>query len=205
MNLDLYIDTARKELVSGPLCSSIVQVPSFNQGNTINMRIRCLNPTANFPNGNPPYSVLSTAGRSLQLAFGTKQGNTSTHYVEQFTWAASVADLADPYFYADVAMNTAGISTLLGSGSSASAWLEINLVEGTPRTILSKQVTIEASVIKNDTLTVPAGLTPLSAEAAAALYLGRTIIGAFTLQNANGKAISIYVDADGAFHTDPIT
>jgi hypothetical protein len=199
MTLDLYIDTAQRKLVQGPLSSSFVNLPAFSQGNTVTLRIRCLTPTANFPASSPPYSLVSTSGRTLQLAIGTRAGNTSTHYAEQYTWTAG-PDSADPYFTADLALNTAGVTTLLGSGATATAWLEINLVEGTPRTVLSQQITIEASVIKNDTVTVPAGLTPLSAEAARAMFL----TDVWSSQDGS-KKYHVYVDNNGAVKADPLS
>jgi hypothetical protein len=75
-------------------------------------------------------------------------------------------------------MNTAAISTLLGSSSSAQAWFEVKLIEDAlPTTILSKQVSVQAAVIKDGGVIVPAGLTPLSVEAANVIYLQREISG----------------------------
>lgn len=204
--LDLYIDTARRCFVAGPLNTSVQSPPSFSQGNTVTLRIRCLNPTANFPLGSPPYSLVDVSGKTLQLALGTKSGTSSTHYTELYSWSTST-DPADPYFYGDLPMNTAGISTLLGNSTDAKTYLEINLlVSGVPSTVFSDQVTVSASVIKNSTLTVPIGLTPLSAEAAAATYLSREITGPFTLISADGtKKVSVYVGTDGTFHADPLT
>ena len=200
MNLDLYIDTARRVLVAGPQNSSIVQAPTFEQGNTVTMRIRALQPTANFPAGDPPYTLIPVAGRTLQLAIGTKVGNSQLHYVEQYVWTAGT-DLIDAYWYADVAFNTDAVATAIGSSVSKTAYLEINLVEGTPRTILSQQVTIEASVIKNDLVTVPAGLTPLSAEAARALFVAQ---GPWVSPDGTKRA-NVYLGNDGAIHADPIS
>jgi hypothetical protein len=205
MILDLYIDTARRELVAGPLSSSVVPMPVLSQGNTVTLRIRALTPTANFPLGNPPYTLTAVAGKTLQLAIGTKLGSASTHYVEQYTWSAGT-DLVDPYWYADVAMNTQAVSTLLGTSASKTAYLEINLVAGTPQTILSKQVTIEASVIKNDALTVPVGLTPASMEAVMAL-LKNLVANSITLQNETdpSKQTLLTTGDDGTFHADPLS
>lgn len=207
MNLDFYIDTVRRELVGGPTNSTIVAVPVLAQGNTFTLRIRALTPTPDFPVSDPPYELVAVAGRTIQFAIGTKAGNASTHYVEQYTWTADTSDLSDPFWYADIAMNTAGITTLLGTSASATSWMEINLVEGAPRTILSKQVTIEASVIKNATLTVPAGLTPLSAEAAAALYLAKSgVTGKTVFTSPDGtKSAEVYYGDDGSWHVDPLT
>src|ERR1039458_8816896 len=138
MNLDLYIDTARRVLVAGPQNSSIVQAPVFEQGNTVTMRIRALQPTANFPASDPPYTLIPTAGRTLQLAIGTKVGNSQLHYVEQYVWTDGT-DLVDAYWFADVAFNTDAVATAIGASASKTAYLEINLVEGGPRPTFMQQ------------------------------------------------------------------
>ncbi len=206
MILDLYIDTARRKLVAGPANSSIVAMPVLSQGNTVRLRVRCLKPTANFPLSPPLYEVIQTAGKTLQLAIGTKAGNASTHYTEQYTWSGA-GDAADPYFEADLPMNTAAISNWLGASARNTSYLEINLVENaTPGTILSEQVTVEASVIKNDTLTVPEGLTPLSAEVAHATFVQIEHLGSIILVSEEDptKKRRLYVNAAGEFRADEL-
>jgi hypothetical protein len=201
MVLDLYIDVDRKERVRSPADSSVVAMPSFAQGNITTFRVRALQPSAVF---NAPYTVVPNAGKTIQLAIGTKVGGTTTHCVEQFAWSLN-ADMADPYFYADVNFNTDQVSSLLGSNPAITSFLEINLVDGgQPRTIFSKQVTIEASVIKNAVLTVMPGQTALSLEAAVALFLQRTITGPITLVCATDptKRRDLFIDTDGSWHDD---
>lgn len=204
-NLDLYIDATAQQAVSGFANNSIFTIPPFTQEDTLNLRIRLMTRTATFPVN--PYSYIPNTGLTLEVALGTKQGSGGTLYTQQFTWALNT-DLSDPYFYASLPLNTSPIATLLGVNSSATAFFEIKYISGgVPTTVLSQQVTIQACVIHVGSLTVPAGLTPLSAEAAAAIFLQRTIIGPITLVNAidQTKKCSVYVDTDGSFHADPIT
>lgn len=203
--LDLWIDLVRQKRVAGPANAQEVPLPTFTQGNIWTFRVRCLQQLSGFPLANPPYSVVPTAGKTLQLAIGTKTGGTTTHYVEQFTWTAST-NLADPYFQADVTFDATATGSLIGTNPSAQSWLEINLVtDGVPKTILSQLVTIEASVIKNTTPTVPLGQTPISLETALALFLQRVIVGKVTFRNDTDptKQRDLYTDIDGSFHEDP--
>ncbi len=198
---DLYIDLDRSESVRGPADTSIAQLPPFVQGDSLNLRVWLLK-------GFSPltaYTQVPVAGITLQVALGTKVGNSTLYYTQQFTWTPS-ADLGQPYFSAILPMSTAGITTLIGGSASGAAWFEVKMItDATPVTILSKSITIQASVIKEEGLTVPAGQTPLSAEVANAMFVKVVHVGSFDLMNANGFGVRIYADETGAFRTDPIT
>jgi len=197
---NLYIDIDRGEAVRSAANSSIASLPPFVQGDSLALKIWILTGYSQLA----AYDRVPVAGITLQVALGTKVGNAATYYTQQFTWTAS-ADLGSPYFSGTLPMATNEIDTLLGGDSSASAWLEIKMIQSAvPVTILSKQVIIQAAVIKPDTNTVPAPLTPLSAEAANASFIPRVHTGYWDLMNANGKGIRIYCDEDGAFRSDPI-
>lgn len=199
--LNLYIDIDRGECVRSVTDGSIAALPLLTQGDSLALRIWLLTGFSRIAR----YSQVPVAGITLQLAIGTKTGGAGTYYTQQFTWTAST-DLGQPYFSGEVPMNTAAITTLLGSGKTAPAYMEIKMVVGgTPTTIYSKPVTINAGVIKDGVDVVPAPLTPLSAEAARAMFVGAIHTGYFDLMNANGKGCRLYVDSDGIFHSDPIT
>lgn len=181
--LDLYIDTARNLFVSGLTSPAIFDLPAFTQGDTVTMRIRCLAPTVNFPFSNPPFTALSTSGRTLQLAIGTQRGGTIL--TQQYTWTAST-NPGDPYFSADVPFNTANINAALISVNSIQSLMQINLIEGTTRTVFFGAVNIQAAVIVPGALVVPAGQTPCSMEAVLAL-----------LQNIRTKSVTIISQPNG--------
>ncbi len=149
---------------------------------------------------------IAVSGVTLQVALGTRVGNETEYYTQQFTWAAS-ADLANPYWYALFPMNTDAITALIGSSSDAFAWFEVKaIIDGLPTTLLSKQVTISAAVIKEGGLIVPPGLTPLAVETANAMFLSREITGPIVLINpTTGGKIQLSVGDDGTFHADPLT
>lgn len=199
----LYVDTASGEFVSGPSNTAVAELPRLVQGDTANFRIYLLQRSTTYPLSSP-YTILSTAGLALKVALGPKDGTAgSTLYAQQFVWST---DAGNQYFYASLALNTAGIGTLLGSAASASAWLEIEMSEGgLPTTVLQKQVTVHAEVIDSAVVSVPAGLTAMSAEEANAIFLKREVPGAITLVSPSGlKKVALYVDDDGVFHADPL-
>lgn len=204
-NIDFYCDIDRRVRVNSFTDRGIVTGMHFSQGDTLTFRVRALQPTGQVVGA--PFSYVTNIGKTLELAIGTKVGNSSTHYVEQFTWDLN-GDETDPYFYADVSFNTTNVSNLIGSGSSATAWLEIKLIDSLPKTIFIDQVTLDATVIKSDAATVVPGQTALSAEAARALYLTHSIPCSsddpvwFVNKN-TGKQGALYVDDDGSTHFDP--
>jgi hypothetical protein len=200
----LYIDTDRSLPVAGADDSSIVDLPAFVQEDTLALRVYLLAGYSRVSS----YTPIPVAGITLEVALGRKVGNTSLLYTQQFTWTAS-DDLADPYFAADLPMNTAAIATLLGSNSQADAYFEVKLLDGgLPRTVLSRLVKVQAAVIKDGGLEEPALPTPLSAEAANAMFLQRIIPcsagNPLILQNGS-ITYALYPDTDGTFKTVRIT
>ena len=197
---DLNILISTGEAVANVNNLATAGLPRFVQGDSLKLRIFLLT-----PNGSVGAYV-PVSGITLQVALGAMP-STGSYYAQQFTWEPSV-DLAQPYFEAVLSLNTAAINVLLADATDSPVWFEVKMIQdGLPTTVLSKATTIYGAVILPTVLTVPAGQTPLSAEAAAATFLGRTITGAFTIKSADGsKSVLIYVDAaDGSFHADPVT
>ncbi len=202
--INLYVDTLSGDLVTGTANTTAAPLPRFIQGDTITLNIYLLQRTQTYP-FTSPFSIISNANLSLKVALGPKTGTPgSTLYTQQFTWSK---DANNQYFYASLPLNTAAISTLIGAAESATAWFEIEYTEaGFPTTVLSKNVTIDAEVIETGTVTVPAGLTAMSAEEANATFLKRQVQGTIELVSPDGtKKCAMYYGDDGAMHFDPIT
>jgi len=201
---DLFINTDTGEPVRSLTNGSIAELPPFVQENSLNLRIWLLR---NFPvAGGGQAEKIPVAGVTLEVALGLRRGDSATYYTQQFTWTPSL-DLGQPYFAAVLPMNTLAIATLLGTNSSAQAWLEVTkIADGFPETVLQKLVTIQAAVIKTGTLVVPPGLTPLSAEAANAAFVPKSgIQGPILFIGSTGKTVMLDVDDSGQFHADPVT
>src|SRR5438132_5910488 len=176
---NIYIDIDRSVVVLSPTDSSIAPLPPFIQDDTLNLRVWLLTDFSR----TAAYTKIPVAGITLQVAIGTKSGNTTLYYTQQFTWVPST-DLGQPYFAAQLPMNTAGITALLGAGAAAQAWFEVKMIQSAlPVSVLSQSITVQAAVIKAGGVPVPAGLTPMSVEAAYAAFLTRNITGQIPLTN----------------------
>jgi hypothetical protein len=201
--IDLYADVFNKALVSG-LNGQSVNLPPLYQGDSPTFRIFLVYPTFNPLS---PYTLLPIGGLSLLVAIGQKKGSGGTTYTNQYTWAPST-DPANPnYFIAQLPLNTAAITTAIGTGQQTTdAWLQIEYVQGgVPTTVLEVSCTINASVIQNGGVVVPPGLTPVSAEYVNATFLTRNISGGFYMSNPNtGKQVFVYLGDDNTVHFDPV-
>lgn len=202
-NVDLYIDVTTSNAVVSTSDISVAQLPQFVQGDTINFRVFLIRSVGRL---STPARV-TTTGRTLQMALGTRVGNTTTYYTQQFTWEPN-DDEANPHWTAQLPMSTAAINSLISAGESAQAWFEVKVIEnGLPTTVLSKLVNILAAVIKEGGITVPALPTPLSVEAAIMLFLQREITGPIYLVNeTTGLKLKLYATASNppAFAADPV-
>jgi len=197
-NLDLYLDIAALRAVRGFNNPDAFIIPPFVAWDTITTRIRLLERTASFPVN--PYSFVPTAGLTLQLAIGIDRGvGLST----QNTWVPSTND-GDPYFEAVVPLNTDGIVNATANGQ-VTAKLHIRKVgaDGT-KTVLLQEVTLVPGIITDSALVVPAPLTPLSLEAALAIFLQRVITGkvTFVCDTDSTKRRDLFTAPDGTFHED---
>lgn len=206
----LYIDTYAEVFVNGPTNNGLFILPPFKQNDTKSFRIYLLERTTSYPLN--PYTVMSLSGLSLAFALGDKAGNgDGDHVVEQFTWNINTSDPARPYFYADVAFNTAELATALGSSAQITKWFEIEYRQNSvPTTVYQRQHDIHADVIKQATQTLGPGETAISAQTADATYLkkdGTNDTGDIKIWRnaATGKRVMQYVDDDGNMKFDPLT
>lgn len=210
--LDLYIDTFGRKLVTGPNNPAPFTLPNLTQGDTISLRVYLLLRTTNYPNGTigyPPFSIVPVGPLSLKLAIGDKSGTgTGNLIAAQYVWSKA-AD--GTYFYANLALNTTELNTALGTSDALSTkWLEVQFVQaGLPTTCLQQKVTIDADVIK-DVSTVPLpNQTATTAEYVNATFLkkdGENDVADFKIwvNAATGKKVRQYVDDDGEMRFEKI-
>ncbi len=198
----LYIDCDRATAVRSATDSTAKALPKFVQGDTILLRVYLLQDYSR----SSDYTQVPTLDLTIQAALGTRVGDDTEYYTQQFTWTPS-ADLSNPYFEAAFPMSTAAITTLLGSDESAFAFFEVKYIRsGLPTTVLSEKVKVWAAVIKEGGLVEAAVPTPLSVEVGNATYLRRTIIGVVRLVSEDlSKQADLYLSNDGTFHVDPVT
>lgn len=199
---DIFIDTNRQKIVRSFTDPTIVPAPPFVQGDTPTLRIWPLIQTAAFQQSQTPYAYLGTGGLSLEVALGTRVGNSSLIYTQQFVWTP---DANAQYFAAQFPLNTAAIDTLLQTNSQAQAWFEVKYLSGGfPTTILDESVQVQAAVIKPGALVVPPGATALTAEEANAAFLKRKISGAIYLEDVKnpGQYTAVFIE-NGALKATP--
>jgi hypothetical protein len=195
---DFYIDVDRQKRVKSKSDASQVSLPPFALGDTYTIRIHALQPTG--ATIGTVYSPILTAGKTVKFAVGTLGG--ATHYAEQYTWTGDDSDSNDPFFYADVSFNTAQMVALLNSQTSAKGFLQILIDDGTPKTILLEQVTLESAVILNSTLTVQQGQTWATMETVLALLLNITTDSVTIRSSDRAHSRRLWEDVDGTPHDD---
>jgi hypothetical protein len=204
--VDLFIEINSRKAMAGLTLEDQYEapLPTFIQEDTISFRVYLIQ--SNGPEAEP--TRITTTGRDIQMAIGRKIANTSTLYTQQFTWTPNSADLSDPYWEADLPMDTAAIRTLIGSASSGSAWFSVKMFDaGEPLTVLMEPVSIDANVIKDDAVTVPTGLTALTTTVAANTYqpLDELKLPTYAYDAETGMRVRLYIDSSNVFHADPVT
>jgi hypothetical protein len=200
---DIYIDCDRAAVVTSQSNSSIKTLPRFVQGDTMLLRIHLLK---GFASVMEDYEVIPTSDLTLQVALGTRVGNSTTYYAQNLTsWAESEAL---DYFEGEFSMATAEVTAYLGTSTSKQAFFEIKYIRsGLPTTVLSQEVQVLAAVIKEGGFVAPTEPTPLSVEVGNAIYvIAAGHQGSIRLISPDGtKQCDMYYGDDGAMHFDAIT
>jgi len=203
--LQLFVALDTKTLVAGRTSRARVTLPTFFQGDTVSLEMSFLQPN---PSGgfSDPWSNLGLSGYSCRVGIGaTPVGNTSVSPAAlQTSFSASAANV----FTGTLALNTAGINTLLGSSSQVNATFEIELAYGgLYETVFQTQITVKADLIETGS-TVP---TPeesyLTANESTALFMSKVSSPGEALYMVNADstfATKIWTDSDGAVRMDRV-
>lgn len=203
--LQLYISLRDKVLVESTISKTRVGLPPFFQGDTVSLELCFLQPN---PNGgySAPYSKLNLSGYSCRVGIGVAPvGSTSVSPAALATsFTASDANV----FSGNLALNTAGINTMLGTASSTTGYFEIELgFGGLYETVYQSAITLKAELIETGS-TVP---TPtdsyLTAVESAALFVSKVMgLGeAIYMPNAAGNfATKMWTDSDGTFRAERV-
>jgi hypothetical protein len=206
VQLTLFISVSENALLTGLQESAQIDAQSLPlfYGDTLALKVYLLNKLESKTLADFPYEKLSTSGLAFFL-YLTDGKASPTIYTQQIVWQTDANGL---YFYANLALNTAALASLLGTATQASCWLKAGFTQaGLPITVLSKQVNISAGM-PGASLDVPAGLTPLSVEVANATYA--PLIGCTGIQfiSPSGKIILARAvdnpDGTASFEQSPI-
>lgn len=199
---DLYIDTYSGNLVTGIDNITPASLPKLVQGDTISFRIYLLARTTSYPRGTP-FTTINLAALSLKVGIGPKDGTAgSTLYTQQFVWAK---DPTNSYFFADLPLNTAGITNRIGALESNTAWFEVEYTQnGFPTTVFQESVNLHAEVVETGNIVAPAGETAASVEYVNATFLKNENNGFILKNNNTGVRAFVYLADDGTLKADPI-
>jgi hypothetical protein len=188
--LRIYVDTQNRRLVRSNTNASDVSFPNLIQGETPTVQLYFLDPT----NGSQanPFSYVGLSGATLKLAIinGSPTGGADTAIANQETWSTISGG-----FSSTLNCATVGISNALGSGSSLSGTVEIEVTEsgGTPVKYFQGAATIKSAVIDSSTNTP----TPVSS------YLTANEVNAGYLKFVNAPGVVVrFVSPSGVWARD---
>lgn len=208
----LYIDVSTGNLLTA-LNNPTVVNPStipWPVGDTRLMQVYLLSPLQVQNPSINNYEIVSTAGKQFELFFDNGELSTSEGY-EAYTQLINWnTDPNNQFFYGVLSLNTAALDTLLGIKTTAGCYLRSGYVDANgDTTVLSAQINVFPG-IPNAVNVVPAGLTPLSLEAAKQIFVqvnGAAGAG-FILQSPLGKHILLQAvdngDGTARFDASPI-
>ena len=201
--LKLAIDRQNRTLVN--FGGATTSLPALFQSNSEELQIQVIDPTGNLT---APYSAVDLAGYGMRVSIGAPPlgttGGSPAALQDAMVWNAALK-----YFTGTIALNTAAIDGLIGSASSVTAYLEVNLtINGTRITIFQGTLTIRA-VVDELTATVP---TPtdqyLTVAETKQQYVPRVMAPGdrIVIPSANGLyAIELGCNDDGTLATNVIT
>jgi hypothetical protein len=120
-------------------------LPHFNKYETIPLRIVIVEPDL-ATRGLNRFSRVDISGLSLTVSINDTFDDAAP-LVQQASWTK---DETINEFIGELALNTAALNTYLGSSDSKSAYLEIEIQEGTARSkILTQVITLQNAVTQN--------------------------------------------------------
>lgn len=204
--LKLYVDVQNRRLVTSTRNSTVFVLPSFVQGDVMAVELYLLEP--NTSGGlSSPLTLLTDTTYTVKIGIVTPHPTSPTAH-SVLTLTADPDHANNGRYYGSFPLG-AGITSLLGSATSASATFEIELSSaGDIDTPVQVACTVKAAGISSSTPDTAAGDTyPTHAEANNTYVKKTGDAGAgFTLTSPDGtKSVYIWVDNDGVLHNDPIT
>ncbi len=152
MNLDLYLDATRKQLVYGPTSPTRIALPFFGKSDSVNLRIQLLNVNASGGYATP-YTIINTATKpdGLKVSVGSLGGASPLASADLTTF-----DSTYNFFTGTLDLNTSALNTAVGSSSTYATYLEIKALDGSDYvTLASDALTIRNYVYNPAGATVP--------------------------------------------------
>ena len=203
--LKLYVDTERNKLVKSATSTQEVTLPTFFQGDVVPIAVTLLEPKSG-GGISDPFSIV-TDSYTVKIGLTTPHATSGSETVHT---NSNLTQSATNEHEGTLLLNATGVTTLLGSGTSASAQLEIEARTGggTYSTELMREVTVKADGLKSSTpVDISTETYPTTAEATATFAAKIGSAGdSITLVSPDGtKGIILYCTNDGEFKSDNVT
>lgn len=205
--LKLYANRSTNSLVASVERPDGFSIPPLVQGDTISIQLSVVedNPTA----GIGAVSLVNLAPYSLKIGLGTTPTGSGggTVIALQTSWTLDSNQTA---YTGELSLNTAEVTTFLGTSSSRNAHIEIELkttATGAFETVYIGQVEIRAQLITTGSTVPIPGDTALGSAEAAATYVPKlgAAGGSIVLTSSDGtKQGILYWGDDGAFHAESL-
>ncbi len=204
--LKLYVDTERNKLVKSLTSTQEVTLPTFFQGDVVPISVTLLSPKVGGGIADP-YSIVTDA-YTLKIGLTSPHATSGSETVHTNSNLTQNTDTNE--HEGTLLLNANGVTTLLGSTTSAIAQLEIEARtgSGTYSTELMRQITVRADGLKTSTPVDLASETyPTTVEATATFASKIGAAGdSITLVSPDGtKGIILYCTNNGEFKSDNVT
>lgn len=148
-NRQWFVNWFSKSLQISDTNGGAFQLPNFHKYETIPLKIVIVEPDLT-SKGLNKFARVDVSGLSLTVSIN-ETFDDAAPLVQQATWAK---DEELNCFQAELPMNTAAMNSYLGASDTKTAYLEIEVQEGTARSkILVQQITIQNSVTQIGTIT----------------------------------------------------
>lgn len=145
MNLDLYLDATRKQLVYGHTAPTRIALPFFAKYDLVNLRIQMLavNASGGFAT---PYTVINSATKpdALKVSIGSLGAASPLASADLTTF-----DGTNNMFTGELNLNTSSLNTAVGSLSSYSTIFEVKALDGSDYVTLASEVLTIRNVVYN--------------------------------------------------------
>lgn len=206
--LKLFVNRSTGTLASSVASPRTYVIPPLTQGDTVSIDLSVVE--GDPLSGVGRVSLVNIGSYSLKVGFGAQPiGNGSiTPAALQTSWSKN-AD--NTQFSGSLSLNTAEVTTLIGTASSYKGWLEVELTEvatGNSETIYAAPVTINANLVTALSSTPLEGDVALGVGAAAATYVKRQGAAGegIVLTSPDGtKSGVLYWGDDGTLHAETLT
>lgn len=210
--LSIFIDLDGKSLVQSATDATAYTLPALVQGDTVQFEVTLLRRTSSYNaafGAAAPFSTVTVAGLSLRVAIGnpTAATGSGTPTIFQNTFTL---DTNTNKFTGELELGASACSTLLGSATSGTFTLEIEVAESAKyTTVFQGGITLKAELIEGAATNPPVPSTSYytapETDATFVKKFGAAGDGFYLVSPDGTKRAFVYLDDDGTLKASPIT